>query len=213
VEKGGLIADVGCGIGLLALAMKNLGYQVRGYDKYVFTGDDFYDKEDSEFLMKIWQENDLEIISADILTDPLPEKSFAGVISIATLEHQAYPRVFLEKISSLLRSGGWVYLATPNIAIFLNRLRFLFGRSPLSNINEFYQQSTSFSGHWREYVLSELVFMVKSVGLNIEEAKNVGIINNRINFNKKFFRKCLLVLGNYLPSLKDTIFVFARRKG
>lgn len=210
-KKGELIADVGCGIGLLALALKNLGYRVKGYDKYVFTGDDFYNKEDSEFLIKIWQENDLEIISADILTDPLPEKSFGGVISIATLEHQACPRVFLEKIVSLLDDNAWIYLATPNVANLLNRLRFLIGRSPLSNIEEFFKQAKNFSGHWREYTLTELSFMIRNVGLLIEISRNVGVIQSKIRFNRKFLRKCLSAVGNHLPGCKDTLIIFARK--
>jgi len=213
VNKGDLTIDVGCGIGFLALALKFLGYRVKGYDKYVFTGDSFYDKTDSQTLAKIWKENGLEIISLDILADPLPEKSFGGVISIATLEHQSHPKLFLEKIISLLKPNGWVYLATPNIATLSNRLRFLLGRSPISNITEFYRLADNFSGHWREYVLSELSFMVASSGLEIEEAQNVGVITTKIKLNRKFFRKCLLALGNYLPGFKDTIFVFARRKG
>lgn len=211
-DKREVIADVGCGIGLLALALKILGYQVKGYDKYVFIGDDFYNKEDSLVLNDIWRKHGLEIVPADILVDSLAEEPFGGVISIATLEHQAFPRLFLEKMVTLLKADGWIYIVTPNIATFLNRLRFLAGRSPLSNIGEFFHQAKNFSGHWREYTLQELIFMFGGLDLFVEEAKNVGLLKSRPKLNRKFFRKIFLIVGNFLPGTKDTILIFARRK-
>lgn len=210
-QKGESLADIGCGLGLLALSLKFLGYNIKGYDKYVFVGDEFYRGLNTQALIELWQKNGLEVVPADILEDSFGEDFFDGVISIATIEHQAHPQLFLKKINSLIKENGWVYIATPNIATLPNRLRFLIGRSPLSNIEEFYQQAKNFSGHWREYVLAELVFMVSQAGFDIEINKNVGVIKKKLGLNKRFFHKLLFVLGNKLPGFKDTILVFGRK--
>src|SRR3989338_5809191 len=66
IGKDAEILDVGCGIGILALALILLGYKVKGLDKYVFIPSNYYHVRDVERLKKIWASYALEVFNTDL---------------------------------------------------------------------------------------------------------------------------------------------------
>ncbi len=69
IPKTAGILDVGCGIGILDIALILLGYKVAGVDKYVFKANNSFSIEDLNGLRRVWEAQGLEIFPKDILRD------------------------------------------------------------------------------------------------------------------------------------------------
>lgn len=208
------ILDVGCGIGILAMALKILGYNIEGVDKFTFVGGTDFFIRDINKLEEIWSAHNLKVINNDILVDKLDDK-FDFIISIATIEHQKSVRIFLEKILEKVKNGGLIYLATPNLSNLLNRARFLFGKSPLlHNIDDFFNKGELFTGHWREYTLEEMKKFCSQLDLEIVDDRHLQCMGPFTNIKNvryiylNFFR----LLSYILPGGRDTNMVLVKKK-
>ncbi len=130
------VLDVGCSLGMHAIAAKKLGAaRVVGTDKYALsdTPSAFTLNADERKIVKsAWDANGIEVVEHDVSEAfPFPEGSFDLVISNAMFEHLHFThKTFLENVRRVLAPGGAVMLTTPNMAYLLQRLRFLIGRSP-----------------------------------------------------------------------------------
>lgn len=168
------ILDMGCGQGMLVLALQELGYNIEGID--IFKDD--YDI--STATKEMWERYNLKIREHDLYS---PDKQYDAIISIAVIEHQQNPFKFIQAVYNWLKPGGVAYIATPNIAHFKNRIRFLLGRPPINNLKEF---KKNFCGHWREYTHKELKYLAEENGFEVLWAnKNTLSKGNRILIKKK----------------------------
>lgn len=211
IGKNKTILDVGCGIGILALSLKLLGYDVDGYDKYVFQENTSYTVADLSGLQKIWNQYKLHITANDAFDNNPSIKEYDAVISIATLEHQSHPRSFLEHLKSSVRPCGLIYLATPNISHILNRIRCFFGQPPLGNLQELFETDISFVGHFREYTLGELVRMFEWMNIEIMFAGRMQDKKPRWprNFRDAYVNS-LRVVACIISSLGETNVIIGR---
>lgn len=211
ISKKMCILDVGCGIGILALALVILGYNIDGVDKFIFQGNNSYSADIGE-LSSIWSKNNLKISNADISADSVIAK-YDVVISVAAIEHQQYPKQFIQQMMNKMDDGGYIYVATPNTAHLLNRIRFLFGRPLLGNLKEFFDNGTMFVGHWREYSLTELIFFFKWSGLEIIKSKNIQSVRPTMPsvYGRGVYVNFLRLLSYILPGMRDTNIIFGRK--
>lgn len=213
VPKTSAILDAGCGIGILVLALKFLGLQVEGVDKYVFEQDNSFTAADAG-LRRVWEEQGVAVLPRDILRDEL-SRQYDAVISIATIEHQKDPRRFLERLLGAVRPGGLVYIATPNIGHLLNRARFLFGRSPLqAHWPAFFKRGERYEGHWREYTLAELKQMFIWLDAKVVLARNVQSMRPRLSFKSRraVYLNLFRLLALFLPGTRDTNIIIAQKR-
>ena len=133
---------------------------------------------------------------------------------MAVIEHQKDPRGFLRSIIAPLRTGGQIYLATPNVTHILNRVRFAFGRPPLGNLKEFFDAGVAFTGHWREYSRKELKSFFEWVDLDIVTARNLQSMKPSLcvkaprDVYVHFFR----LIGALLPGCGDTNILVGRKR-
>jgi SAM-dependent methyltransferase len=105
---------------------------------------------------------------------PFPDESFDVVFFVDVLEHLYDPIIALKEIRRVLKPGGYLCLKTPNCANLKNRIKLLFGKSPLHNIDgwllddRYFTPSgeTKFQGHIREYTLEELKKILKCYGFD-----------------------------------------------
>lgn len=211
IPKTSSIFDAGCGWGILALAMTFLGYKVEAGDKYIFEEKNSYLIRDIEGIRKIWNEYGLDIKNFDILKDDIGKK-YDAVISTATIEHQKNPKIFLSKLKEMIRDGGYIYIATPNVTHLLNRIRFLFGRPPQGNLKEFFEEE-NFVGHWREYTLDELKKMVEWSGIKIIKAENRQEMKPKINFKnfRNIYVNLLRLFAYFVPGTGDANVILGKK--
>jgi len=200
IPKNVYVFDAGCGTGVLALALIFLGYKVEAGDRHII-----------ENIKKIWDNYGLRVKNIDILRDDIGKK-YGAVVSIATIEHQANPKLFLNKLKEMAVDGGYIYVATPNITHLLNRIRFLFGRPPQSNLEEFFEEE-NFVGHWREYTLDELKKMFEWSNIKIIEAKNRQETKPKINFKRlrDIYVNLFRFLSCFLPGTGDANIILGRK--
>lgn len=215
--QGASVMDVGCYIGVLPLALRNLGYDASGNDKYIFysrESGNAYGFTDSELatLKTIWSKHGLVIESVDVAKER-SSKTYDVVLSIATLEHQPYPKLFLENIASFAHPGSYIYIATPNAVKLANRFRIFLGRPPMSNVDEFYTNAEHFNGHWREYTPHEVAAMGRLSGLEVVEAtaKQTEPVGFRFDRPKKWARSIARLLAHYIPGTGDSVLVIFKK--
>jgi 2-polyprenyl-3-methyl-5-hydroxy-6-metoxy-1,4-benzoquinol methylase len=203
------VIDVGCYVGILPLALRLIGVDASGNDKYIFqskeTGKAYgFSPQELDALKKIWDAHGLRVDALDVAQEK-SKKHYDVVLSIATIEHQPYPKQFLENVTSFAKSGGTIYIATPNLAKLANRFRFLVGRPPMSNLQEFYVNAHDFNGHWREYTRAELRDMATLSNLQVEECKSVQMEPITFQFYRpsKWLRAAARLLARFIPGTGD----------
>ena len=76
-----------------------------------------------EVAKKVSNRLSLEVSGGPFLDMPVSNETYDLVVSLDTIEHVPSPRKFVEKIASLLKPEGYVFLETGNIDAFLPRIR------------------------------------------------------------------------------------------
>ncbi len=200
ISKTAIIFDAGCGWGILALALIFLGYKVEGADKSF-----------PENVKKIWNEYGLKVKNLDILKDEISGE-YGAVISIATIEHQTTPGFFLNRLKKIIKKDGYIYMATPNLTHLLNRIRFLFGLSPLGNLEEFLREN-NFEGHVREYTLDEFKKIFKWSGLKIIKAENRQELKPKIDLRnfRNIYVNLFRLLAYFIPGAGDANIILGQK--
>lgn len=114
------LLDIGCGAGDNAALVKSRhsGCEVSGITRSAVEAELA-----QRHMVRCWV-FDIE----DKLPDDLAHQSFDALVFSHVLEHLRDPTVVLARFSRLLRSGGQVLIAVPNILSWRMRLQFLFGR-------------------------------------------------------------------------------------
>ncbi len=106
-----------------------------------------------------------------------------------------------------------MYISTPNIAKLANRIRFLLGRPPMSNIEEFYMNGHGFNGHWREYTCTELSAMARMSGLEVlsSTASQMELVNFNWRNVRKWPRSIARLFARCIPGTGDINVLVAKK--
>lgn len=113
----GRVLDLGCGDGSLGAWLKSQG------TSWV-TGVTVQSDEASQARTKLDQ-----VLEADLdRWDPSGLEPFDGIVASHVLEHLADPWRLLRALRPVLRPGGWLLVALPNVLFWRQRLAFLGGR-------------------------------------------------------------------------------------
>jgi len=210
--------DIGTGIALMPMALKNLGAQVSGLDYFIFpeSENEMFAIQEMEALQKIWEKNTVKVYNSNIYNAQLPSEiqSVDVIISEAMIEHLKDPKKFLTTAYSLLKPGGYLLVTTPNLATFLKRLRFLLGRSPNWPIEEFFKAGENFTGHWREYTMKELVYMCEKSGFEIVQTHNKNLLTKFKGWRnwRKNIRALVMSISSLVPNGREMHYVLCRKK-
>ena len=213
------ILDIGTGTGIIPLSLRRMGFDAQGLEYYIFPENNvgkFATKafEESKALRSRWLELNLVVHEKNFLTDDLESLGkFDLIVSEALIEHLKDPALFLKRVSSLLNEQGFLIIATPNQATLINRIRLTLGRSIYWPIDEFFTDGERFIGHWREYALTELEYMVSTAGFKIIRSENINLLQHfrKIGVNKKNLRALIYLISNIIPGTRDMNYIIARK--
>lgn len=103
----GRVLDIGCGSGGFLVRASMAGWQATGIEPDPAAAD-------------VARQNTSCVVHSDIGT--LVERNFDAVTLAHVIEHLYEPRLMLARCLEVLRPGGWVWLATPNIHSLGHRL-------------------------------------------------------------------------------------------
>ena len=98
------IVDIGCGKGHCLLPLKSMGYKnLQGLDK-------------DSAAKEMCRQNGINFLDADVDSDRIPLESSSTdlVIAFHIIEHIRNTGFFMSEIRRVLKSGGYVFLATPD---------------------------------------------------------------------------------------------------
>lgn len=99
----GKFLSVGTGNGLDLIAAKERGWECEGYDV------------DASFVKELSEKIGVPIQSGEFTKIPHEKGEYDCVYLSHVIEHPKNPGEYLDKISDILKIGGVLYLATPNI--------------------------------------------------------------------------------------------------
>jgi 2-polyprenyl-3-methyl-5-hydroxy-6-metoxy-1,4-benzoquinol methylase len=118
--KPGSVLDLGCGRARLGLEVERLGYTVTGIDNSPVAC--------ATARTRISEVIELDFTKPDAVANTLKERQFDWIMAADVLEHTPDPKTTLSFYGRFLKPDGRLIVSLPNVAVWDNRLRLLFGR-------------------------------------------------------------------------------------
>ncbi len=211
------VLDLGCGVGILSLALKSLGAEVVGFDKFIFptAHDNPYRINDFKRLTALWEQAGITVLEGDILCKlPFKDGEFDVVNCDCTIEHLTHsPKSLFKEVNRVLRPGGVFLVTTPNLVNLSRRVRFLVGRSPHWDLQEYFDREERFTGHVRELTLSELRQELLWSGFSIPFSGTQNSFFNwkRLFHPRKWMAHLFTLLSFPFPTMREVLFVLAEK--
>jgi 2-polyprenyl-3-methyl-5-hydroxy-6-metoxy-1,4-benzoquinol methylase len=171
------ILDVGGFMAAFPLTLARFGFSVAIAEKF-----GYYDHALDRIADHL-RSKGVEVIDADFTEPPIEATAaangFDAVTCMAVAEHLAHtPRFLLENIHAALRPGGSLVFEVPNHAFWPRRAAFfLKGTSVHSPMSDVYHSAIPYTGHHREYTLSDGRYVAKEAGFEVvsEETFNYSL--------------------------------------
>ncbi len=160
VAAPGRLLDVGCGTGEFLELARARGWQVTG-------------TEISAYAVATATTRRLDVARGEVWEAGLPPEAFDVATSWHVIEHVADPRRVLDEMHRVLRPGGWLVLATPNLddRIFRAAYRLTRGhRPPLYEQEEREIHLFHFSARSLRALVAAAGFDVVAVGFDRDAA-------------------------------------------
>jgi SAM-dependent methyltransferase len=158
VPKGSSVLDVAAGQGNFTLALAERDYRVTWNDL----------RGDLEGYVRLKHERgEVRFAPGNVLELGL-EQSFDCVLIAEIIEHVAHPDEFLQKLSAMVRPGGYIVMTTPNGAYIRNRLP-RFSDCPDPSMFESVQFRPDGDGHIFLLWPDEVVSLSERVGLALDD--------------------------------------------
>ena len=138
---------------------------------------------------------------------PFEDERFDVIIMTEVLEHLNFnPVPLLKEINRVGAKESLFYLSLPNLAYYMHRLRFLFGKSMHQSIDSYFEQVKPGSleivnGHWREYTRAEIVDLLSQLGYTIHRHYFFSVVDVKPNPTPK--NRLTKFVFSLIPSFKE----------
>ncbi len=159
VPVGATILDLGCGEGALSQRLVDNGYKVYSVDK----NSGYFKCVGSTFIeVDFDKQGELNAFIAK------HEESFDAVIGIEVIEHVENQWEYIRGLKRMCKTGGHLFVSTPNTQSWLSRLQFL----RTGRFHQFSDPDLEY-GHISPVTLWELDVILKASGLS--KIKSIGV--------------------------------------
>ena len=128
---------------------------------------------------------------------PVESEAFDVVTAGEVIEHMLDEGAFLDECHRVLKKGGTLVVTTPNLAYSLNRLRVLFGKTPLFVYAPY---------HYHFHTRRTLVRLMEEHRFRVEKVLASHVLYSR---RRHFTGKVFEVLGDIFPTFGAHLIAFA----
>jgi 2-polyprenyl-3-methyl-5-hydroxy-6-metoxy-1,4-benzoquinol methylase len=162
VEPGAPVLEVGGFLAVFPLALARLGVPVTVAERY-----DLYDGA-LDAVRDLLERAGARIWDVDFTASGLAAEAFPVVVNMAMIEHVAgSPRTLMENLHACC--AGTLLVEVPNLAYGYKRWQLLRGRTIHPPLRDVYESAEPFTGHHREYTLSDLTELLELSGFRLLE--------------------------------------------
>ncbi|MFN3794232.1 MAG: class I SAM-dependent methyltransferase [Chitinophagaceae bacterium] len=112
IPVGGVVLDIAAAQGNFTLKLAEKGYTVYWNDLR---------EELIDYVKLKWEFGSVDFIAGNIF-ELEQQLQVDGVLITEIIEHVAHPDVFLKRVSSFVKPGGFIFMSTPLGSYFLNKL-------------------------------------------------------------------------------------------
>jgi 2-polyprenyl-3-methyl-5-hydroxy-6-metoxy-1,4-benzoquinol methylase len=202
------VCDVGGFWGVLPLALTEMGFQVTMTEAKKYYSGSF------DPLFQLIESKGVRILDMDPFEDTFASnEKFDFVCIMAVLEHYPHSlKFFLNNVHGILNKGSRLFIEVPNIAYLNKRVRFLFGVSPITDLQSIYDSAIPFTGHHHEYTMKELRLLFQWMNLPIvgEHYINYSTSWNKLGYFLK--RPVNFLLFWLFPTTREIIGVCGEKR-
>lgn len=202
------VLEIGAFTGIVSAALANLGHDVTASDiPFVLA-----DESNAAYL----RSEGVKTLPHDlsVLPFPAPSSGFDLVVMNEVLEHLNFnPIPLLRELARVLKPGGLLYCATPNLPKIHTRLRLLRGKGIMNPVSDLVlnlkpETGMSVGLHWREWAKDEMVQLFKEAGFSLKSHKYGMLTKNVSSFPR---RQLIGLMYALVPSLMaNQVGVFVR---
>jgi len=192
------ILEIGFFTGAVSLALVRLGYAVTASDLPFVA---------NEPRLRGFLENEgIAIVPWDLSDQraPFDDRSFDLIVFTEVLEHLSFNCIpLLRELARILKPGGTIYCATPNLAALGNRLRLARGQdignsAGMLTVGLEPGSGASVGLHWREHTKQSLIELFEASGFDCIDHRFVTTNPVRGAFPKSVVKAALFAA---IPSL------------
>lgn len=140
----GMVLDIGCSEGSFLMQFKQAGWETRGIEPSDY----------AQYGQKVYG---LDVQQISFEEAQLPQKAFDLVTALRVLEHLSDPKAFLERVKTLLKPDGFLYLEVPDAFKPRHHLAHFLG-----------------AGHLRLFTQESLIRFLKQSGFNPRVVDGAG---------------------------------------
>lgn len=165
-RKSGRLLDVGCGLGTFLKLAEEEGFEISG-------------TEVSEYVSRYVKESlGIDVFRGNLEEAHFPPSHFDAVTVWHTLEHLPDPRAALKEINRILKKGGLLVVALPNLNNYITRI--LYPLAKRKKLRLFSLQAKEW--HLYHFTPRTITSMLKDTGFSIMKR---GPDLSQINFPLK----------------------------